>query len=511
MVPILITAFLEGLCVLVVEIAGARALAPFFGTSLHVWTATITATLLFLAVGYGFGGRLCQRGPMALPGVFWAAGGWLVLYPFWRTMLLSSLTSLGVSFGAFMASAWLFGPPLTCLGAVSPLLIQRLGREGFEGGQAAGALFFTNTLGGLAGGWLTALVLVPMLPLRYVLAGTGALLVLMGGVWARRQGSQASLLLIAGAGVALVSMAPGPRKVVPTQMPDAPQVRVTHRAQSPTGLVQVLEVPGQWRQLLIDGVNQGGMDMATGASLHPVSDYLAIAVHRYHPAPRSALLLGLGCGVLAKTLYGMGMRVDVAEIEPEVVSAARQFFDLPAGVNVATEDGRTYLSSHEQRYDVVVLDVFAGENSPWYLLTREALEAVRARLNPGGRMVVNSVTQASGESEGLKRLEATLLAVFGEALVFTEPRLPNEGELLVNATLVAGKNLVQNDRPYRGIVSRANRPFIGDFNGTPLRPARAGARIDTDDHSSLEMVEAEVRLRWRESVIGLLGPDILQD
>ena len=41
---ILATAFLEGSSVLVVEIAGARALAPYFGSSLHVWTAQITAT-----------------------------------------------------------------------------------------------------------------------------------------------------------------------------------------------------------------------------------------------------------------------------------------------------------------------------------------------------------------------------------------------------------------------------------------------------------------------------------
>ena len=185
MAPILVTAFLEGLCVLVVEIAGTRALAPYFGASLHVWTAQITATLLFLAVGYGAGGLLCRRGPLALSSVLWIAGAWLALYPVWRTVLLGSLLPLGVAGGAFVASAWLFGPPLTCLGAVSPLLVKRLGQRGMEGGQAAGSLFFTNTLGGLAGGWLTALVLVPHVPLRWVLAGTGVVLVVIGTLWAR--------------------------------------------------------------------------------------------------------------------------------------------------------------------------------------------------------------------------------------------------------------------------------------------------------------------------------------
>src|SRR5687768_13535181 len=145
---VLATAFLEGLSVLVVEIAGARALAPYFGASLHVWTAQITATLLFLALGYGLGGLLCRRGPLALPAVLWLAGAWLALYPVWRTALLLALLPLGVAGGAFVASAVLFGPPLACMGAVSPLLIARLGLRGIGGGQAAGALFFTNTIGG---------------------------------------------------------------------------------------------------------------------------------------------------------------------------------------------------------------------------------------------------------------------------------------------------------------------------------------------------------------------------
>ena len=55
------TAFLEGTSVLIIEIAGARALAPFYGSSLKVWTAQITATLLFLALGYWAGGKVSRK------------------------------------------------------------------------------------------------------------------------------------------------------------------------------------------------------------------------------------------------------------------------------------------------------------------------------------------------------------------------------------------------------------------------------------------------------------------
>src|SRR5947199_1903975 len=146
---ILATAFVEGISVLVVEIAGARALAPYFGSSLYVWTAQITATLLFLALGYGLGGRFSRTpGAWKLPAVFWAAGLWLALYPFLRNSVLGvAAARFGVAGGSFLASALLFGLPLSCLGAVSPLLIARLDALQAGAGSAAGQLFLINTLG----------------------------------------------------------------------------------------------------------------------------------------------------------------------------------------------------------------------------------------------------------------------------------------------------------------------------------------------------------------------------
>src|SRR5678815_2782860 len=124
-----LTAFVEGLIVIVVEIGGARALAPFYGTSLQVWTAQITMTLFFLALGYGVGGLLAKRVRSAtLPALFGIAGGWLTLYPILRTPVLSSSQSLGVAFGSLTGASILFGLPLMMLGAVSPVLVSIIDR-----------------------------------------------------------------------------------------------------------------------------------------------------------------------------------------------------------------------------------------------------------------------------------------------------------------------------------------------------------------------------------------------
>ena len=84
-VYLLVTAVLAGALVMAIQVLGARAVAPFFGVSLFVWTALIAVTLLALAAGYLIGGILADRkngSPSLLYGLIGAAGV-LVLMIHW--------------------------------------------------------------------------------------------------------------------------------------------------------------------------------------------------------------------------------------------------------------------------------------------------------------------------------------------------------------------------------------------------------------------------------------------
>ncbi len=56
-----LTAAVTGAAIMIVEILGAKMLAPYVGTSHFVWTAQISVTLVALATGYYAGGRLVDR------------------------------------------------------------------------------------------------------------------------------------------------------------------------------------------------------------------------------------------------------------------------------------------------------------------------------------------------------------------------------------------------------------------------------------------------------------------
>src|SRR5690606_4184569 len=60
-----ISVFVSGAVVMIVEVLCTRLIAPVYGTSLHVWSATIAVTLLALSVGYWIGGRVADRYPRA--------------------------------------------------------------------------------------------------------------------------------------------------------------------------------------------------------------------------------------------------------------------------------------------------------------------------------------------------------------------------------------------------------------------------------------------------------------
>jgi len=509
----IVTAFLEGISVLIVEIAGARALAPFYGTSLKVWTAQITATLLFLALGYWFGGWLSRRsGNLKLSLVFLAAGTWLVLFPFLRVVVLKTTAqAFDVAGGSFLSAVILYGIPLLSLGAVSPLLIERLDRLGAGAGSAAGTLFFTNTMGGLAGGWLTALVLIPHIPLRLVLCSTGILLVLISVFWGLAFKSvkvlPAGILLL----VSSILVMTGPKPARTITFDDGTKGRIVYAKGGSLGFLQVLDTTDGTRSLLLNGAIQGGE--LQGLSAYPFTEYQNFISYRYHPAAKSALLLGLGAGILAKDLMRRGMEVTAVELETQMGEVARTYFGLPQLKRLIYEDARTYLNRNTDHYDLVFLDVYAGENMPWYLANKEAITLIKKALNPNGLLVVNIMIWAKGTSPDLVRLAHTIQNIFPETKGFMGGvhGTGGNGQQLTNAVLVAGEKLIPTNNPFPG----PQLPWIR-LQCEALVPLSDNTWADempmqTDDWSDLDYADADMKLAYRRLISSELGAAILGD
>ena len=58
---IYLLAFSSGFSIMCVELLAGRILAPFFGSSVHIWGSIITVFMLSLSLGYLFGGKISTR------------------------------------------------------------------------------------------------------------------------------------------------------------------------------------------------------------------------------------------------------------------------------------------------------------------------------------------------------------------------------------------------------------------------------------------------------------------
>ncbi|MCE7929365.1 MAG: hypothetical protein DYG91_12855 [Chloroflexi bacterium CFX7] len=140
-----LTVFVAGMSVMGVELAASRLLAPYFGTSLVVWTCLIGIIMVALAFGYAAGGRRADRHPDA--GSFYrtvlAAGVLTLAIPTISGPLLSATLAtpmLGAILGAFLAVALLFALPVALMGMVTPYAIRLSAGPPEDAGRAAGSI-----------------------------------------------------------------------------------------------------------------------------------------------------------------------------------------------------------------------------------------------------------------------------------------------------------------------------------------------------------------------------------
>jgi len=430
----LVLAFLSGGAVMVVELGAARVLTPAFGGSISVWAVIIAVTMLALSVGYAVGGRWADRNNGIDVAVRAAVVGSALCaaIPFVRRPLLSWTLEWSSTYGALTVSLVLIGPALFFFGQVSPALIRGLARnDGLEVGTTAGRVYAISTLGSLlgtlAGAWMFL-----YLPLKAGFVGTALAVILPVPVLRKRTGGIAVASLTALLGYILVFPEAG-LAAVPM---NGNLYQLVAVRQSHYGEVRVVEQDGRFRYLLANGITQGGINISNGRSVFGYTDALLGVPYMYKRGPTTALLIGLGPGIVARSLEQLNVDTDVVELDEEVIRTARELFRFK-GKAVAA-DGRRFLQTTDKRWDLIVVDVYVGAVPPWQLFTKEAFELYRAHLVPGGVVALNLMGSHSDPEQrpALEAVVSTARSVFPVADVYPYPGA-DEGESFRNIFLAA--------------------------------------------------------------------------
>jgi hypothetical protein len=108
------------------------------------------------------------------------------------------------------------------------------------------------------------------------------------------------------------------------------------------------------------------------------------------PVSLNLAVVGLGAGTINHYLRPQDS-ITYYELDPKAEELARAWFTYlsHSRSRIVMGDGRKSLEHEEQKFDLIVLDAFNGDAIPMHLLTREAGEIFRSRLNAGGVLAIH--------------------------------------------------------------------------------------------------------------------------
>jgi len=534
------------------EILGTRVIGTVYGSSLFVWGALLTTTLVCLAIGYAVGGAVADRWPhdWLLYLLVILAGGASLAIPAMQGLLEPCFRRFGARGGALVSAFAIFAGPL--LGVASPFVVRLLARGLRTTGRIVGAVFALSTTGSVAGTLLTSFYLIPEFGTRWSLAAQGFALILVGAIGLVVRFGARALPAAALAAIAWPIACGGP----------AISDEVLLRTESPYGRMAVVQPAGSgYRMLFVNGVVQTGMPLDIAhrdrtSLLRTDSYYLELLpyFHKDLEQPRTCLLIGLAGGCFARVMELYPIHVTAVEIDVKVAELAKAYFgyggriyygdgrenvidvnrfpnrrivddhdaagpepvaeDTPAHSRsneryrgrVIIEDGRLFLSSCGKRYDFIVLDAYNSDTIPFHLITREMFTAARDHLTDDGILAINYIGPPRHDmvTESLGR---TLADVFGPDRVVAY-RSTDDPETVQVIYFFAFRG--QPRRP--SLPPSRWSPDVGDVD--PLAYEMVTRRLDlaadrgvviTDDHNPINAARIKTALAWRAQTLAQFG------
>lgn len=495
---LLATVFLTGAAVLIVEIAAARVLSPYYGSTLFTFSSVISTILAALSCGYYLGGRLCDRWPSAfLFHSLIAAGGLAVALQHVLTVTLLPAIAYRLSMveGPLVSALALFLLPALILGMLSPFAIKLLQqrRPGRGIGEVSGLVFFWSTLGSIAGSLAAGFVLVPLWGTGSIVLGTSAGLMALGGAGmiANARSRLVVLAAVAASAGCVAAAAYWPKPALdPGTLHSQPGLyeQIT---------VQERQAGGRTVRLLMQDINaNSGMYVDDGSLAFGYTRYFEL-YRLFAPRLERALAIGGGAYSVPKALLEQTQaQVDVAEVEPALLPLAQRYFGLPVSARLRNHamDGRRFLHESAGGYDLIFSDVYASfATVPPQFATREFFGLARSRLSPRGVFIANHAGSLAPETWPLLlSLYKTMQQAFPQVHVLAT--VSPHSEELQNFIFIGQNDPAPVDlRLAEGIAF--TQPGLAGVAAQAYRPAPslvAAAAVFTDDHAPVEHYAAEL-------------------
>ncbi len=531
-------AVISGFVTISMQIVWSRVLAMIIGSSTYAFSIVLALFLAGLALGAYLVSASRNRDSRSLRHTVFGLEILTAAALFIGLRVASAVPALLISIGLRLgvnswtgllalqiaAAALLILVPATFMGMVMPLVLARAGSA-----RLVGKSYALNTVGAIAGALVTAFLLIPITNTRFTIFCAASLCLIVAGIAyqpRRERGDLAVVrsLSIGGAFAAIILMfvfwpalnlnalSVGAYdsfvRVLAKSRGDVPEDDRNSGAENhqllmfAEGRTATVSVRRDWgiTSVAINGRTNAsdGDDMPTQILLGQLGVLAA-------PRLEHALVVGFATGVTpGAVLQSPIQSVDCVEIEPAAVASSSFFNHVnnrPLGdprLHLIVDDARNYLRVNPRRYDLIVSE----PSHPWVpgvanLFTREFFALGRERLTDDGVFVQwLQIYQLSTES--LRSVLATFHEVFPHVAVFRVQGAAKGKDLILlgSRAPISFDQINQrfSDQRISAELARAGIKSPGDLpawfvcDETQLRPAVAGAIVNTDDNMHVETV-----------------------
>ncbi|HTU03626.1 MAG TPA: fused MFS/spermidine synthase, partial [Candidatus Sulfotelmatobacter sp.] len=413
----------SGAAAMIYENAWTRALTLVIGMSTYSFTIMLTTFL----VGLGLGSLLyARRTGAAAPGIAafgllqlgiaLSALGTIPLFERLPFLFLRLSRGLGDAFGQLLAtqvtlSGLVMLLPTLLLGMAFPMVARIYTQSLYRVGSSVGQAYASNTLGAILGAFLGGFVLIPLVGVQRSIglavalnAATGVLLMGLDPRVRPVRRALAAAVMLAASAAGLWGFGAWDKGV----MTSGVTIYADNYADLPTdalrrewmqrdellyyreGVTATISVHRSAGSSYLYEKTNGKVDASIGDT--PTQLLIGYLPMLFVPDARRVLVIGMGSGMTAKAAAAFPVeRLEVVEIEPAVIEAARFFAQKngrihdDARARFIVADGRNYLLASPGRYDAILSE----PSNPWIagvgnLFTKEYYELALRKLTERG-------------------------------------------------------------------------------------------------------------------------------
>jgi spermidine synthase len=372
----LILLFLTGLTSMGAEVVWIRQFTPYLSTVVYAF-----ASILGIYLAATFAGsrvyRYWSRTHDQEGSLVWGVLGFVALLP---VLAASPFFQVPNFHSSLLRLVFGIGPFSAILGFVTPMLVDR-----WSGGDPdqAGKAYAVNVVGCILGPLIAGFILLPVMSERWVLFAFALPWLIIGVAprWSVGRARAAEQTLQRKLAYALAALA----VVGVLTIKDLEHLFLPSQVLRDNTATVIATGEGMRKRLLVNGI---GITLLTPMTKMMAHLPLAFLGH----APRNALVVCFGMGTTYRSLLSWDIQTTAVELVPSVPRLFPYFHSDGAELlrsplsRVVVDDGRRYLESTSEQFDVITIDppppVEAAGTSLLY--SKEFYSIVRRRLTPGG-------------------------------------------------------------------------------------------------------------------------------